>query len=292
VTLQVRRGNISVTTPGTVLQDLDIYGKVSVSTTDVVIRRCRVRGPSSYSPAGDSSTALIGCTSASIRRLVVEDCHLQPDLPHNSMNGMLGHDFTVRRTRFVNCSDGIGTFNTADRAGPVNVVAEANWLYSLYFVRPSDTGTRAEGTHNDCMQISGGSHYRLVGNRMDAYLNSSIGSAPLDGSAHGSYLTTGNQYFPAMTATSALMVTPNVGPVATLLVDRNWFNGGGTSINFSEKGRGAMQGVVITNNRFGKDQRNPAVQGYIDAATFDAMVCSGNVFDGVSGTPVLKRVRT
>lgn len=283
-------GNITVTTPGTVLQDLDIYGKVMVNTTDVVIRRCRVRGLSSYAPAGDSSQALITTTHSAVRRLLVEDCYLKPNVAHNTMNGMLGHDFTVRRTHFENCSDAIGTFNTHNPSGAVNVVIEGNYLHALYYIRPSDTGTRREGTHNDCIQISGGSNYRIVGNRLDNFYNPTLGSAPLDGSPTGQYQVTGNQYFPSMTATGALIITPNVGPVGNVLVDRNWLDGGSPSLNVSEKGRGAVRGFVVSNNRFGRNQRNPVVQGYIDAPTYDSMTRSGNVFDGLPGTPNIKRV--
>lgn len=294
-TLSRRDGIINVTTPGTVLEDLDIYGKVIVSTTDVVIRRCRVRGPASYVSAQDSSQALITCTGAGVRRLLVEDCLLKPDRPHNSMNGMLGHNFTVRRTNFENCSDGIGVFNTSNPSGAVNVYIEGNWLHSFYFIRPSDKGTRPEGTHNDCLQISGGSAIRVIGNTLDAFYNPNLGSAPLDGSPTGAYQVTGNQYFPKMTATAAVIITPNVGPVANVVVDKNWIDGGGTSVNVSEKGRGAIVGLAITNNKFGRGQRNPAVQGYIDRATYDVMTRASNSWDittvtATDGLPVLKRV--
>ncbi|HYP44809.1 MAG TPA: hypothetical protein VEQ66_06395 [Propionibacteriaceae bacterium] len=283
-------GSITVTTPGTVLENLDIYGKVSVSTTDVVIRRCRVRGNASWTKGGDSGQGLIQCTNSAVRRLVVEDCHLKPTVPHNTVNGMLGHDFTVRRTNFEDCSDAIGTFNTANPSGAVNVVIEGCWMHSFYYIRPSDTGTRAEGTHNDCIQISGGSNYRIVGNRMDGFYNPNLGSAPLDGSPTGPYQVTGNRYFPSMTSTSALMITPNVGPVADVVIDANWLDGGGTSLNVSEKGRGAIRGLAVTNNRFGRNQRNPSVQGYIEAPTYDAMTRSGNILEGLVGSAVLKRV--
>lgn len=269
---------------GQVLQNLDIHGRVSGAATDVSAKNCRIRGGLNPSSAQDSSRGLAHSTNAAVRRWMFEDCHIEPDTPHNSYNGFLGHDVTFRRCRFRHASDGGGIFNTNNPDAPVNVTVEGCLMDEFYFIRPSDTGTRKEGTHNDGIQISGGSNIRIVGNKIRMFYDPTIGSAS------STDPVTGNQYYPWMTGTSCIIITPNVGVVADVLIDRNWFDGGATSVNVSEKGRGAIRGLVITNNRFGRVQRS-GKQALIPATTYDVATISGNVWaDGGSGSPIIQRV--
>jgi hypothetical protein len=51
--------------------------------------------------------------------------------------------------------------------------------------------------------------------------------------------------------TAAVMLTQNVSTSADIRIIANWISGGGCSINVDEKGRGPIQGLLVSNNVFG-----------------------------------------
>lgn len=267
--------SMTVTAPGAVVENLDIYGILTIAAANVTVRNVWPHGVTN--PSGsDSATGLIKCTNAAVSSLVIEDCTLKPDVPHLSVNGILGHDFTARRLWIENCSDGMGTFNTNSgfQSAPANVTVEGCWVFDLvYWPAGTPGATQSDGTHNDCIQISGGSNYRIIGNRFDCYYD------PTEGNPQA------NPFYPKMTGTAALIITPNVGAVADVTVEKNWMGGGAPPLNVTQKSRGVIQNFRFADNKFDHGSRLTQ-QGFISTDTFFAAstVITGNKFEDGVGT--------
>jgi hypothetical protein len=119
-------------------------------------------------------------------------------------------------------------------------------------------------THNDIIQIEGGSGTKIIGCRLEGYnarswprmnprtsdptlRSANIWAAPHPYSASGRCVTT-----------SCIQITPNVGGVTGLVIDGNWLYGGAVGINAANGSRhagtnGGHLGTIV-NNRFDRTQ--------------------------------------
>ena len=119
----------------------------------------------------------------------------------------------------------------------MNVVLEGNYCHDLsYFAK--DPNHNGGPTHNDCVQIQGGSNTRIVGNTLHAFMST----------------TAGDQSYASRSRGSGLMVTPNVAPVTGTTVSKNWFDGGEASVAISKGSLSSMSFGVLAENRFGRNQ--------------------------------------
>ena len=208
--LRVHTGDLVVTTPGAVIDAMDIRGLVVIKAPDVTIKRSVIRGR-----AVTSDNALI-FNSHGAYRFTVEDSELYAANPSPYISGIIGANFTVRRTNIHHVIDQIHI--TGD-----NVTVESSWLHdNLHFTKDPH---HADGSHDDNVQVQGGRNIRLVGNTMS-----------------GSY-------------NAALQVTQDRAPVGDLTYAKNWADNGGCTLNIAQKARGPMTGVVVTDNTFGKTSR-------------------------------------
>jgi hypothetical protein len=283
ITLTVVNGDVSLSTPGQVYENKDIFGRVSVSAANVTIRNCRIRGGSS------PSTGLITLTSASVSNCVIEDCLITPDYPHSDWNGVVGHDFTLRRCNIWGTTDGLNIHNThATQPYDTNVIVEQCYIHDLSWwtaptggiVHPSDTET-----HNDLIQHMGGRGTIIRGNRLDAYFARQFGHWYVTGDPHTEPYTTvplhslpdGGPYQPIPNrgngneATgrynyddlSAIMIGDEVDNTTELLVTDNWMRGGNFTVNGGgnpNPGGGVSLGSFLR-NRFSRDQGNQGSGG-------------------------------
>jgi hypothetical protein len=130
---------------------------------------------------------------------------------------------------------------------------------------------RTSWSHDDAIQITGGSGLRIVGNAFDARWADDIGTTPLP---------------TIVKELSVLMLNAHNGPVTGLVMQDNWIDGGEYAIN----GGGGAGSGVFTGNRFGSHIAGPADAPWtlMFGSGFHA-TASDNVYaDG--GSPV--RVRT
>lgn len=85
------------------------------------------------------------------------------------------------------------------------------------------------------------------------------------------------------------MVTPNTGVVSDAQVVGNWLNHGGCTVNVSEKGRGPIEGLVINDNRFGRDTGVVDCPILLPATTASVATVTGSVYED---TGLAVRIRT
>jgi hypothetical protein len=160
-TLTRHDGDLTITTPGTVIDGLDIHGFVRIQASDVTIRRSIIRG-------GEATTSigLVTVTNSSVRDFVLEDSELVAAHPSPYLDGIKGGNFTMRRVDSRDTVDNVGIHLS-------NVRVESSWLHDSSWFASSPLHNGGQ-THNDVVQVHGGHDIVLVGNRMEEANNAAI----------------------------------------------------------------------------------------------------------------------
>ena len=207
--LTSHHGDIVVTTPGTVIEQLDLFGSVYVRAPDVTIRGCRIRGSKGVS----WNTGLVDCNHRDVRNALVEDCTLRPDYPSVWLSGVLGKEYTARRCDVSNVVDGFGAYNVTDPSAPTNVTIVNNYIHDLSYF--SVDPNHANGpTHNDGIQVQGGSHIRIVANTILCSMSETAGTGD----------------FPSRVIGQGILISPLLAPVTESVIENNYLDGGEAGI--------------------------------------------------------------
>lgn len=254
-------GDILVTTAGTVIEGKLITGRVLVRAANVTIRQCEIVG-NGYAKG---NTGLVDCNHPAASNVLIEDCEIHQDQATANVwhDAIIGHDYTARRNFIYDVVDGFGVYNSSNPSKPANVAIEGNFVRDLCYFSP-DPNHPDNRTHNDGIQIQGNGGVRIVGNHLRGYASSTSG--------------TGNRndpYFPLITG-HVITCTPTVSPITDVTVSSNWLYGGVCGLIAISGRMGSSHIGVVSNNRFGKDQRVAAPIQFdnVLTAAFD-----GNVWD-------------
>lgn len=255
-------------TPGTVVENATIAGRLSVPAQSgqdqapVILRNCELVGPITSPTAGDG---ILSATGANHVPVILEDCTLRAQSPNYFRNGIMGHRFTMRGCDVYDLVDGVDIFNGADKTGPMGVTIEGSRFHDLSYFPANPAGAPGSQTHNDPLQIMGGSGIRIVGNVFEG----TLGGGALN--THGTN-----------TANSCIMIKPDSGGISDLVIRNNWFSGGRVPINLAQDGSRTLgDGIVVADNVFeGGSDVDLAV---LMPATAIGVVCTGNV--NADGTP-------
>ncbi|MFS0701031.1 hypothetical protein AB6N24_13755 [Cellulomonas sp. 179-A 4D5 NHS] len=236
--LKVHTGDLVVTTPGAVIDALDVRGFIKVQAPNVTIKRTIVRGRPIT-----SSFALI-TNSAGQYPFTIEDSELVAADASPHIAGIIGHNFTVRRTEIAKVIDSVHITGS-------NVTVENSWLHDnlIYMQDPNHNGGPS---HADNVQIQGGSNFMFRGNTIEG--------------AHSS----------AFQTTQDRTVTSNI------TVTNNKIDGGACSVNIAYGSKyGPIQGITVSNNVFGTAQR--IAKCAIIAPTTNTIVNTNNTWlDGTA----------
>jgi len=146
-------GNLTITTPGTRLDAMDIHGFVTIKAPNVTISRSIIRG-------GQATTNIGLVTNYDPRAtgLVVQDSELVPEFPSVWIDGVKGANFTVRRVNIHGTTDNVKVHGD-------NVTVEDSWLHDSVYLA-SDPNQNGGPTHNDVVQVLGGRNIRILGNSL------------------------------------------------------------------------------------------------------------------------------
>lgn len=256
-------GDIVLTTPGDVVADLDVHGRIVVKAASCRGDNVVVRG---LDTGIGFNSGLVDCTHANVSSFMLTNALLVPTLPSVWWNGVLGHDYTARRVEVAGTVDGFGIYNTHGPEASVDI--EDTFVHDLAFfaVDPNHGGG---GTHNDCCQIQSGLNIRIVNNVWHGFLSTAVGDRG-----------------PIRQSSSVIQVTQGVGQVGNVVIEGNDFDGGVVAtINLSSKPLPSMNFGRIANNRFG---RNSHMGNAVIMAPTTVCEVVGNAYDD-GGTPVLIR---
>ncbi|GAA4344535.1 hypothetical protein [Angustibacter luteus] len=230
--LTVHQGDLTITTAGAVVQGLDVRGFVKISAANVTFKNSVVRGR----PIAGQTAALVSSNSPGV---VISDVELAQATAQPGVDGLKGYGFTARRLNIHAVNDTVQIYGS-------NTSLTASWLHdNLHYV--SDPTWGGKGSHDDSIQVQGGSNIKLTGNALSGAYN------------------------------AGLMVTQDVAATRNLTFTGNWADGGGCTVNIAEKSYGPLQGLVVNSNRFGRNTRVADCPVITPATT--PMVADGNVYD-------------
>lgn len=150
--------------------------------------------------------------------LKIVDTEIAPTLRTPHAMGILGGNFTATRVDIHNVIDGLHINDN-------NVTLEYSWLHdNVHYTDDPNHG--GDDSHDDSIQIQAGNNIRIIGSNISGAYNSGI------------------------------QLTQDAGRVSDVAIARNFLNGGGCTVNLSEKGVGPFQGISITDNEFGRNTRH------------------------------------
>lgn len=249
-----------ITTAGATYDGWRIDYFVEVRAKNVTLRNCHVRGAAVSAGTGGP---LIWVRPDYAASATIEDVTVIPQTPTYAMNGIMGSNFTARRVQIEATVDGVHIHGTTARSDPNagNVTIEASWIHDLTsYSNPPDT-SHSDGSHNDGIQIVGGHNINILYTRIGGTVKN-----------------------------AALMVAEDRNEIYDLLVDHCWLSGGAVTINIADKTYGAMEGVAMTNNTFGRHTTTyDDVPAKVSAGTKAIAVWTGNVWsDGSTPAPIMR----
>ena len=166
------------------------------------------------------------------------------EITNNTSSGIVASNATIRRLHIHHHgSDAIKPFS--------NVLIESNYISHLGSIPDS---------HSDGVQMVSGSNVTVRGNFFDMRHNE-----------------------PGYTNSQVIIIQTNIGKVDNILVEANWINGGGYSVQINDKGNGYGEPTNdrVINNRFGRDYQFGPLRTGNNTLTDR----SGNVWDD-TGKPI------
>jgi hypothetical protein len=232
-------GDQTITKAGTVIDGKDIHGRVIVKAENVTIKNSIVRGLD-----GGSKYGLVDAMSGKAG-LKIYDTTIVATKPNYTVNGIMGWNFELHRVNIHNTVDQVHIAGS-------NVVVKDSWLHQT--MHYTNDPTHSDGSHDDNIQIVGGSNITITGNTMTDSQN------------------------------AAMMVNTSRGSVSNLTVANNKLDNGDCIVNVTSKG--SVSGMKVTNNTFG---RNASIKNCPVYSTVAPVAMSGNTW--TDGTAAVLRTR-
>jgi hypothetical protein len=205
-TLRAHNGDLVVTTPGQVVDGVDVRGTIIVKADNVVIKNTRVRGR-----AATFTTPLIHMKSGN-RNLTVVDSELVPDTRSPYLYGIIGWNFTLTRVEIQRVVDGVHII------GP-NVTVRSSWIHNLNHFE-SDPNRGGGASHDDGVQIQVGSNLRILDNTIEGAWNAAI-QVTQDRGRTGDLHITGNYLDGGMCTVN--LAEKAYGPLQGVVITSNVF---------------------------------------------------------------------
>ena len=230
--LTQHNGDITVTQPGTVIDSKDVHGFINVKAPNVVIKNSIIRGGTATYNRGV-------ITNYGFSNLVVQDSDIIPEHPTVWQDGVKGSDFTLQRVYITGNVDSVKIQGS-------NVTIQNSLLENTtYYAHDPNQG--GGPTHNDNVQIQGGSNVKLIGNTIRKATN------------------------------FAVLGAADIGDNSGLLVRGNWLDGGHCTVKISELNGHQLTGAQLIDNKFGPNRLVPTCP--IVAVNGTGVSATGNTFE-------------
>ncbi len=250
--LAVVNGNQTYATDNQVITGKDIHGAVIITGKNVTLKNSIVRGDGSIASQCTASTqhnsSVIWVQNGG--SATISDVEVAPDLVTTCLDGVWALNATLLRVNVHGAVDGVKAYD--------NVTIQDSYIHDMtYFA--SQPGGQGQ-THNDGVQS-----YQCNVNILVKHNNIDL-----------SNVAGGNANY---------QITQDNGiRCSNIVIDDNWLDGGGCTINIAHKVLANLTGVSLTNNRFGRHQ------GYTNCTVLlstqsTLSAYSGNVWDD-TGQPI------
>ena len=255
--------NVNWTASG-IYSNLTIYGDVKfLNTDDVVFNNCRFVG-GTHTPGSASGVIDCNAVRTGTGRAKFYDCEIIPRTPSLNRDCVVGHRFSLYRCKLQKGVDGIGIFkNVPNTASDVEVqgcwVSNLTYWYPDYKDGVSGATWHTDGTHNDCVQIQGGTNIHIQGNFFDgtSTLGSGSGTNP-----DKPWLLAGTTLDQRWNNGAGIIIQNNVSSPTdnTVILEDNWLNGALSHLNIKPN----MVFVARNNHHYRNtaDNISPRWSGY------------------------------
>ena len=222
------------------------------TTGKVEFRNCKIVGFQRTDLTGSGhDTALINCdANPGVSNVLITDCELVPDYPDTYTDGVLGHNFEIRRSIVRNCVDCLGIRVPNKPTAAANTKIYANILTDLAYFNPDVATPRTttnKGTHNDVIQVFGGKGHDIVGNCIWGKPSANAGTPPYGfGAPVGD--ASRNVYAPNSIG-RGINTTNGIGNT-TINIQNNWFDYSVVMLSLPH-GTAPYTNATVKNNKFG-----------------------------------------
>ena len=204
--LTVHEGDLTITTPGAVVDSVDVHGYLRIKAPNVTVKNSIVRGRAGLI----GSMSLVQNSSAGV---VIQDSELVAAYPTYYVDGFVGNNTTFTRVNIHGVVDSIKL--TGD-----NVVVQDSWLHdNLYYASVPSGGD----THSDNVQIQQGQNITVRNNVMTGTHNAVV-MVTQDRGHVGNLLITGNKVDNG--ACTINIAEKTYGPIEGLTITDNVFGTG------------------------------------------------------------------
>jgi hypothetical protein len=210
--LTVVNGDMTITTDGTTLDGVDLHGYLTIKANNVTIKNSLIRGG-----ATATTTKALIMAWWQPKNLQVIHSTLKADNPSLHVDGLSGSGYTA---------EGLDISGVVDATKVIggNVTIRNSWFHDPIH-SASDPNQPDGKTHDDGIQIEGGTNILIENNKIGGFHN------------------------------AAIQVTQNYAATHGVTVRNNQLSGGGCQVNVTAKGAGgggkAISSFAITSNGFG-----------------------------------------
>ncbi len=210
--LTVVKGDMTITKAGTVVSNVDLHGYLSIQADNVTVRNSVIRG-------GATATATKALIQAwwKAKNLKVQYTTLKAINPSLHVDGLSGSNFTAENLDISGVVDAVKVIG-----GPVTV--RNSWFHDPLH-SDKDPNQPDGKTHDDGIQIEGGTTVLIENNTITGFHN------------------------------AAIQVTQNYAVTHGVTVRNNKLSGGGCQVNVTQKGAGgggkAITSFTLASNGFG-----------------------------------------
>ena len=161
--LTVHNGDLTITTPGTVIDGKDIRGYVAIKAANVTIKRSIIRGGA----AATVNRALLAATQSGAGNFLIEDVKIAPTNPTPYINGINANQSgTIRRADISGTVDGIMIYGSGVRV-------ENSYLHDFAHYL-NDPNWNGGPSHDDAIQVQAGTGVQIVGNTLTGAYNAAV----------------------------------------------------------------------------------------------------------------------
>ncbi|HEY3339505.1 MAG TPA: hypothetical protein VGK18_13460 [Propionicimonas sp.] len=213
--LKVVNGDMTVTTPGTVISGIDLHGYLSIKADNVTVENSILRGGAQAT----SGKALI-MAWWKYKNLKVINSTLKAEFPSIYVDGLSGSNYTAQ---------GLDIYGVVDALKVIggNTTIRGNYFHDA--IHSDNDPTHPDGqTHDDGIQVEGGSAILIENNKIGGFHNSPI------------------------------QVTQNYAATNGVTIRNNELSGGGCQVNVTSAGAGGagapITSFALSGNKFGAGQ--------------------------------------
>lgn len=241
-------GNITIQADSITVRDCWVEGRIIVQSSNAVIDGNRIF-PNHAAPAAESAFLVECMSSASNALIQFNSIYASVSTASGGWSGIGFRNFTAYRNHISNLTD-LGGFAPAASGQDVKASFQGNYMHGPAQFVPDVwySGGRAE-THNDGIQVHGGSNGQIVGNTIMADYSPDSGTQP-------NYLTSTGKQLNMHT----IMLSPVVGNITSLTVEDNWLDWGVYCVHGTQLDSGSS--VAFRRNKFGRNMTKGYGVGY------------------------------